>query len=231
MPENRVETGLAPSQTAEQAADQLNLALDFGWRSASALRKDLALLHEREGHGFSRATQNQLKRRALAPAGLGRLPLKPLEKDCHPNEVRDLQFAVEENHASSGTLRNNSVSHLLLSGALLYLEENPKLDAAVEYKVSKAARGTRLQYSYNVARYQAQRWLLTRSYISTTLWHMAKSKKKAGGKPLKDEVVRFRVSTNQKAAFEAAAQRDGLEVSAWLRRLALREAGELPEAK
>jgi hypothetical protein len=32
----RVETGLAPSQPAEQ----LNLALDFGWRSASALRKD-----------------------------------------------------------------------------------------------------------------------------------------------------------------------------------------------
>jgi hypothetical protein len=35
----RVETGLAPSQTAEQLA----LALDFGWRSASALRKDLPL--------------------------------------------------------------------------------------------------------------------------------------------------------------------------------------------
>jgi hypothetical protein len=36
-----------------------------------------------------------------------------------PNEVRDLQFAVEENHASSGTLRNNSVSHLILGGAAL----------------------------------------------------------------------------------------------------------------
>ena len=35
-PKTRVETGLAPSQPA----DQLNLALDFGWRSASALRKD-----------------------------------------------------------------------------------------------------------------------------------------------------------------------------------------------
>ncbi|HZZ16111.1 MAG TPA: hypothetical protein VFE08_09145 [Candidatus Sulfotelmatobacter sp.] len=60
---------------------------------------------------------------------------------------------------------------------------------------------------------------------------MAKSKKKAQGKLLKDDVVRFRVSAEQKQAFEAAAKREGLEVSGWLRRLALREAGELPEAK
>lgn len=72
---------------------------------------------------------------------------------------------------------------------------------------------------------------MTCSYISTTLWRMTKSKKKATIKSVKDETVRFRVSADQKQAFEAAAKRDGLEVSAWLRRLALREAGELPEAK
>ena len=56
-----------------------------------------------------------------------------------PNEVRDLQFAVEENHASFDTLRNNSVSYLILGSALLYLEENPELDAAVGSQVSKTA--------------------------------------------------------------------------------------------
>jgi uncharacterized protein (DUF1778 family) len=60
---------------------------------------------------------------------------------------------------------------------------------------------------------------------------MAKSKKKAATKSLKDEVVRFRVSAEQKQAFEEAAQRDGLDVSAWIRRVALKEAGALPEAK
>jgi uncharacterized protein (DUF1778 family) len=60
---------------------------------------------------------------------------------------------------------------------------------------------------------------------------MVKSKKKAAAKLLKDEMVRFRVSADQKHAFEEAAKRDGLEVSAWLRRLALREAGALPESK
>jgi antitoxin component of RelBE/YafQ-DinJ toxin-antitoxin module len=60
---------------------------------------------------------------------------------------------------------------------------------------------------------------------------MVKSKKKASAKPLKDEMVRFRVSAEQKEAFEDAAKRDGLDVSAWLRQLALRASGVLPEAK
>lgn len=91
-----------------------------------------------------------------------------------------------------------------------------------------------LQCSYNVARCQeesARTFFLTRSYMAATLWHMAKSKKKAATKSLKDEVVRFRVSAEQKQAFEEAAQRDGLDVSAWIRRVALKEAGALPEAK
>jgi uncharacterized protein (DUF1778 family) len=50
-------------------------------------------------------------------------------------------------------------------------------------------------------------------------------------KPLKDDVVRMRVSVAQKQALLAAAEREGLELSAWLRRLALRAAGVLPEAK
>jgi hypothetical protein len=88
-----------------------------------------------------------------------------------------------------------------------------------------------LQCSYKVAPCQALILLLTRSYTRATLWHMAKSKKKATAKSLKDEMVRFRVSAEQKQAFEEAAQRDGLDVSAWIRRVALKEAGALPEAK
>jgi len=88
-----------------------------------------------------------------------------------------------------------------------------------------------LQCSYKVARCQAQRLLLTCSHITATLWHMAKSKKKGTAKAIKDEVVRFRASAEQKQAFEEAASREGLEVSAWLRQLALRAAGVLREAK
>jgi uncharacterized protein (DUF1778 family) len=64
---------------------------------------------------------------------------------------------------------------------------------------------------------------------------MAKMKQKAysapASKPLKNEVVRMRISATQKQALTAAAARDGLELSAWLRQLALRAAGVLPEAK
>lgn len=64
---------------------------------------------------------------------------------------------------------------------------------------------------------------------------MGKTKRKphiaSASKPLKDDVVRMRISAEQKQALAAAAERDGLELSAWLRRLALREAGMLPEAK
>jgi len=57
---------------------------------------------------------------------------------------------------------------------------------------------------------------------------MATSKKTAIGKPVKDDVIRLRVTSEQKAAIVAAAERDGLELSAWLRQLALRAAGVLP---
>jgi uncharacterized protein (DUF1778 family) len=50
-------------------------------------------------------------------------------------------------------------------------------------------------------------------------------------KPLKDDLVRMRVSAEQKQALAEAAERAGLELSAWLRQLALRAAGVLPEAK
>jgi len=48
---------------------------------------------------------------------------------------------------------------------------------------------------------------------------------------LKDEIVRIRVSVEQKQAFINAAECDGLELSVWLRQLALRAACVLPEAK
>lgn len=63
---------------------------------------------------------------------------------------------------------------------------------------------------------------------------MAKAKRNArtsASRPLKDDVVRMRISAAQKQALAEAAQREGLELSAWLRQLALRAAGILPEAK
>jgi len=46
--------------------------------------------------------------------------------------------------------------------------------------------------------------------------------------PVEDDVIRVRLSSEQKAAIVATAERDGLELSAWLRQLALRAAGVLP---
>ena len=74
---------------------------------------------------------------------------------------------------------------------------------------------------------------MTRSYTVATLWRMAKAKRtkppaQPAPKRVKDDVVRMRVSGEQKAALVAAAERDGLELSQWLRQLALRAAGLLP---
>jgi len=63
---------------------------------------------------------------------------------------------------------------------------------------------------------------------------MAKTKRKSKGasaKPLKDDVVRMRISAPQKQALSEAAERDGLDLSVWLRQVALRAAGVIPEAK
>lgn len=40
-------------------------------------------------------------------------------------------------------------------------------------------------------------------------------------KPRKDLSIRVRVTNDQKAAFREVAEREGLEISAWLRRLGL----------
>ena len=55
----------------------------------------------------------------------------------------------------------------------------------------------------------------------------AKSKPRAP-KPLKDDVVRFRVTSEEKAGLETAATQAGLDLSSWLRQLALRAACLLP---
>jgi hypothetical protein len=63
---------------------------------------------------------------------------------------------------------------------------------------------------------------------------MAKNKRDgrpATIKPLKDDVVRMRVSGEDKKALTEAANRVGLELSVWLRQLAFREAGLLPGSK
>lgn len=63
---------------------------------------------------------------------------------------------------------------------------------------------------------------------------MAVARKRSKAPPpkaLKDDVVRLRIPAEQKRALEAAAARDGLELSAWARRLLLRAAGVLPDAK
>jgi len=62
---------------------------------------------------------------------------------------------------------------------------------------------------------------------------MAKPAKKARPSPVaekstKDDVVRMRVTGQQKAAMVAVAASQGLELSQWLRQLALRAAGLLP---
>jgi uncharacterized protein (DUF1778 family) len=71
---------------------------------------------------------------------------------------------------------------------------------------------------------------LTREETVATLWNTVKLKRPMTSteKPLKDEVVRMRISAEQKHALVAAANRDGLELSAWLRQLALRAAGVIP---
>jgi predicted DNA binding CopG/RHH family protein len=47
---------------------------------------------------------------------------------------------------------------------------------------------------------------------------------------LKDDVVRMRIPAHQKKALMERAARDGLELSAWLRQLALRAAGLVPSS-
>jgi len=66
------------------------------------------------------------------------------------------------------------------------------------------------------------------SYKWATLCSMAKSPAR---RSTKDDVVRMRVTAEQKRALTAAAAREGLELSAWLRQLALRAAGALPARK
>lgn len=57
---------------------------------------------------------------------------------------------------------------------------------------------------------------------------MAKTAKKRPSKAVvKDDVVRMRVTAEQKQSLTEAAQRDGLELSQWLRQLALRASGSL----
>lgn len=61
---------------------------------------------------------------------------------------------------------------------------------------------------------------------------MAKTQKRQTAKAVtKDDVVRMRVTAEQKRALTEAAEREGLELSAWLRQLALRAAGALPPRK
>src|SRR5437773_2673777 len=74
--------------------------------------------------------------------------------------------------------------------------------------------------SYNVASCQSKSLFLTCGHNRATLWLMAKSKRDGrttGTRLLKDDVVRMRVSTEDKKALTEAANRVGLELSAWLR--------------
>ena len=64
---------------------------------------------------------------------------------------------------------------------------------------------------------------------------MARSKKHpratASVKPRKDDIVQMRITAAQKQALSEAAAREGLDLSVWLRQLALRAAGVLPGAQ
>jgi len=77
---------------------------------------------------------------------------------------------------------------------------------------------------------------LTCGHAGATLWLVVRAKRKtkmAVGmvRPLKNAVVRMRIPAEQKQALVEAAAREGLELSTWLRRLALRAAGLLPESE
>jgi uncharacterized protein (DUF1778 family) len=52
---------------------------------------------------------------------------------------------------------------------------------------------------------------------------------RAGRRARKDDFIKFRVTEAEKEALDQAAQKSGLALSAWLRQLALRAAGVLPQ--
>jgi uncharacterized protein (DUF1778 family) len=63
---------------------------------------------------------------------------------------------------------------------------------------------------------------------------MPKSRKKPGpatkpAKLRKSQTIRMRVTDDQKETMEQAAAAEGLELSQWLRQLALKAAGALPK--
>ena len=58
-----------------------------------------------------------------------------------------------------------------------------------------------------------------------------RTSKQPPGKKLKDAVIQLRIPADQKQALSDAAAREGLELSAWLRQVALRAAGVLPDRK
>lgn len=68
------------------------------------------------------------------------------------------------------------------------------------------------------------------SYVVITVKSKRPSKQPPE-KPLKDEVVRMRIPAEQKQALIDAAAREGLELSTWLRQLALRAAGILSSSR
>jgi hypothetical protein len=74
---------------------------------------------------------------------------------------------------------------------------------------------------------------LTQIYDVATMRPMTKPRGKThhkpkAPKPLKDDVVRFRVTSEEKSGLEGAATKEGLDLSSWIRQLALRAAGLLP---
>lgn len=77
---------------------------------------------------------------------------------------------------------------------------------------------------------------MTCVHTMVTLGTMAKALKKSpiGPKKIervaKDDLLRVRVTAEQKTAMVEAAEREGLELSQWLRQLALRADGMLPES-
>ena len=73
--------------------------------------------------------------------------------------------------------------------------------------------------------------MLTLQHFVCTLSLYGPAKQKRPAHPelvAKDVVINLRLPAEQKRAFTEAAQKDGLQLSAWLRRLALREVGLLP---
>ena len=67
--------------------------------------------------------------------------------------------------------------------------------------------------------------------MPTMALHVRSMARRRSPPKLKEESLRIRISAEEKRVMVAAADREGLTLSAWMRRTALQAAGFLPRAR